>query len=92
MNKGEVKRRVNEPREVRTKRRQRFNETKIKGRVNKNKSKSVTKFFSLNWNVFGPRSKNKKYQVIKESKRREIDGIMISLSNARWGNVNKNAT
>ena len=45
--------------------------------------------FAENCNSFGPRSNNKIDQVIKEGKRRGIDGIMTSLSDTRCRTIKK---
>ena len=44
--------------------------------------------FSVKFNGFGPGSKDKINQLIIESKGRHNDGVMISLSDTRWGMVN----
>ena len=87
VNEREVERRVNEMREVITRRRQRCNEIKFKGGVNKNKDKGVTRLFSVNCDGFGPESSDNIDQVIKESEDRDIYGIMISSSDTRYGTL-----
>ena len=69
MNEVEVKRRVNEVREVRTRRRQKWSETKDKKGISKNKDKCRTRFFSVSCDDLGPGSNDKIDQVIKERKR-----------------------
>ena len=84
----EVERRRNKMREVRTRRRKRCSEIKVKRGV-KNENKGATRLFSLHCNSFGPGSNDKIDQVIKESKGRDIDGIMINSLDAIWETVNK---
>ena len=40
-------------------------------------------------NRFGPGSSDKMDQIIREGKRRHVDGIMISSSDAKWRTVNR---
>ena len=61
-------------------RRQGHSEIKVKGSANKTKDKEVTSFFLDICNGFGPRSKDKIDQLVRESKIRDVDGVMISLS------------
>ena len=77
--------RVSERRSVK---RQRCGEIKVKGGVVKVKDKGTMRLFSVDCNGFGPGSSDKIDQIIRESKRRHVDGIMISLSDTRWGTVN----
>ena len=50
----------------------------------------MTRLFSVNFNGFGPGSKNKMDQLIRENKRRDDNGVIISSSDTRWDTVNKN--
>ena len=88
-NEVNIVRRENRSVEVRSRRRQRCGEIKVKGGVTEIKNKGITRLFSVNCNGFGPGSNDKIDQVIRESKRRNIDGAMISSSDTRWGTVNK---
>ena len=69
--------------EVRISRMQRFGAIMVKGGVTKIKDKGMTRLFSENCNGFGPGSNDKIDQVIRESKSRSVDSIMISLSGTR---------
>ena len=70
-------------RERRSVRKQRRGEIKVKGGVTAMKDKGITRLFSVNWNGFGPESYDKINQLIRESERRNVDGIMISSSDTR---------
>ena len=61
----------------RVRNRRRCDEIKVKGLVQKKKDQSVTRLFSVNCNGFGPRSNDKIDQIIRESRKRIIDGVLI---------------
>ena len=89
MNEVEDTSRKNIESEVRSSRRQRCGEIKVKGIVTKNKNEGITTFFLVNCNGFGPGSNEKTDQVIREIKCREIEFIMTSSSDTMWETVKK---
>ena len=65
-------------------------EIKVKGLVQKKKEQNVTRLFSVNCNGFGTRSNDKIDQIIRESREINIDRVLISWSDTKWGTVNRN--
>ena len=55
----------------------------MKESTNKTKNKGLTRLFSANSNGFGPGSKDKIDQLVRESKGRDVDEVIISSSDTR---------
>ena len=57
---------------MRTSRRKKYSEIKVKGGVNKKKDEGITRSISANYNGFGPGSKDKIDQLVRERVRERI--------------------
>ena len=62
---------------------------KVKGQVDEDKEDGVVRLFSANCNGLGPHAVSKIDQIMESSERRKIDGLMISSSDVRWTEYNK---
>ena len=76
----------NQQRRIRSK----VDRIKVKGLVEEEKWDGVVRLFSVNYNGLGPRAVGKIDQTLDSSKRMKIDGLMISSSEVRWTEHNKN--
>ena len=62
---------------------------KVKGKVEEDKEEGVVRFFSINFNGFGPWPESKIEQMKVMSKLRNTDLLMISSSDVRWNVKNE---
>ena len=62
---------------------------RVKGVVESEKGEGVVRIFSVKCNGLGPHAKGKLDQIIDASKNRKIDGLLISSSDVRWTEYDK---
>ena len=69
--------------------RKKVNRIRIKRAVEVEKGEGVMRLFLVNCNGLGPHTLDKLDQIVDASKSRKIDGLLISSSDVKWTEYNK---